>query len=61
MDFDKLAQDLRLLRATLPDAASQPSINERMRTHQNVGAFILRHGRLDAIIEAVEKVHAQRA
>ena len=60
MDLDKLAQDLRLLRATLPAAAAQPSINERMRTHQNVGGFILRHGRLDAIIEALEKVNAER-
>lgn len=61
MDFEKLAQDLRLLRATLPTAAAQPSLNERMRTHQNVGAFMLRYGRLDAIIEALEKANAQRA
>lgn len=61
MDYDKLAQDLRLLRATLPNAAAQPNINERTRTHQNVGAFILRHGRLDAIIEALERINAERA
>jgi Tfp pilus assembly protein PilF len=61
MDFDKLAQDLRLLRASLPAASAQPNLNERARTYQNVGGFILRHGRLDAIIEALEKAHAQRA
>ena len=61
MDFDKLAQDLRLLRASLPATSAQPSVNERARTYQNVGGFILRQGRLDAIIEALEKAHAQRA
>lgn len=57
MDFDKLAQDLRLLKAALPVPSDPPSMNERLRTHQNVGAFILRHGRLDAIIEALEKAN----
>lgn len=60
MDFDKLAQDLRLLRASLPSSPDQPSMNERARTYQNVGGFILRHGRLDAIIEALENVNAAR-
>ena len=60
MDFEKLAQDLRLLRATLPVPADQPSMSERIRTYQNVGGFILRHGRLDAIIEALEKIDAER-
>lgn len=60
-DFDKLAQDLRLLRASLPIASDPTNMSERLRTHQNVGGFILRHGRLDAIIEALEKAHAERA
>ena len=58
MDFEKLAQDLRLLRASLPAGSTTPAMNERMRTYQNVGSFILRHGRLDAIIEALEKADA---
>lgn len=61
MDFEKLAQDLRLLRASLPAPQDQPSTNERARTYQNVGGFILRHGRLDAIIEALEMANAERA
>jgi len=36
-------------------------MNERVRTYQNVGAFILRHGRLDAIIEVMERTNAERA
>lgn len=60
-DFDKLAQDIRLLRASLPAASDPPNMNERIRTYQNVGGFMLRHGRLDAIIEALEKANAKRA
>lgn len=57
-DLDKLAQDLRLLKATLPMPSDPPKTAERMRTYQNVGGFILRSGRLEAIIEALEKAHA---
>jgi hypothetical protein len=60
MDFDKLAQDLRLLKATLPASSDPPKMNERIRTYQNVGAYVLRHGRLDAMIEALEIAHAAR-
>ena len=60
MDLERLINDLRILKSMVAQA-ELVSINERVRTYQNVGAFILRHGRLDAIIEVMERTNAERA
>jgi len=54
MDRDRLISDLRILKSMV-SSSDVASMNERVRTYQNVGAFVMRHGRLDAIIEALEK------
>ena len=52
---ERLIADLKKLRDNASQQLAVPSFNERARTYQNVGAFILRQGRLDVIIEALEK------
>lgn len=59
-ECDALLADLKWLRETLPPAGHVPSFNERVRTMQNVGGFILRAGRLDAIIDALSRDHGER-
>lgn len=51
---EQLLWELRTLRDTLPKAGTVPKLNERLRTMQNVGAYMLRSGRLDAIIAELE-------
>lgn len=60
MDDQQLLTDLRMLKSMVR-SSDVVSMNERIRTYQNVGGFILRSGRLGAIIEALEKKHAERA
>lgn len=52
---ERLISDLKKLREEASQQLAVPSFNERVRTYQNVGAFILRQGRLDVIIEALER------
>ena len=52
---EKLVADLKRIRDEASRQLAVPSFNERARTYQNVGAYILRQGRLDTIITALER------
>lgn len=58
LDTDETApsivlDDLERMRAGLPAPSDPSRMNERARTYQNIGSYILRYGRLDTIIRAL--------
>lgn len=53
-ELQVLIDDLKRLRDSIPPGGDTPAFQERLRTIQNVGGYMIRNGRLDKIIEGLE-------